>query len=208
MRNEKAIDALFLALMAALVVALIAWAHALSVQIAGADAQRAGEAFAVHPNDRTNTAAIERMRHAAEKKWTAQRVEQLAILREATESRESQQDGTHSAVWAGYDPEPANDANGAVEGAGNGAPWDVVHDGGWRYTWYSDREQTGPLAYAEGYGGVLGDDGVYRDGEGYVMVAANRSDLGAMDTVDTPYGEGKVYDTGCPAGTIDVYTSW
>lgn len=48
--------------------------------------------------------------------------------------------------------------------------------------------------------------GVYRDSDGYVVVAA--SDLDQGSEVSTSFGKGKVYDTGCAAGTTDIYTNW
>lgn len=48
--------------------------------------------------------------------------------------------------------------------------------------------------------------GVYRDSDGYVVVAA--SDLDQGSEVSTSFGMGKVYDSGCAAGTTDIYTNW
>lgn len=48
--------------------------------------------------------------------------------------------------------------------------------------------------------------GVYRDSDGYVVVAA--SDLEQGSEVSTSFGMGKVYDSGCAAGTTDIYTNW
>lgn len=48
--------------------------------------------------------------------------------------------------------------------------------------------------------------GVYRDSDGYVVVAA--SDLDQGSEVDTSFGKGKVYDSGCADGTTDIYTNW
>lgn len=48
--------------------------------------------------------------------------------------------------------------------------------------------------------------GVYRDSDGYVVVAASDLEQGAE--VDTSFGMGKVYDSGCSAGTTDIYTNW
>ena len=48
--------------------------------------------------------------------------------------------------------------------------------------------------------------GVYRDSDGYVVVAA--SDLDQGSEVDTSFGTGKVYDSGCASGTTDIYTNW
>lgn len=53
---------------------------------------------------------------------------------------------------------------------------------------------------------TLGEDGVYRDSDGYVVVAA--SDLDQGSEVATSFGIGKVYDSGCAAGTTDIYTNW
>lgn len=78
-------------------------------------------------------------------------------------------------------------------------------DGEWRYTGFYPDENTGAFAYDENLEVFLGEDGIYRDSDGYVIVAANKGNLGAFDTVDTEYGMGKVYDTGCGYGIIDVY---
>ena len=77
------------------------------------------------------------------------------------------------------------------------------HDGR-RETWYSS---SNPNSYHYRTGEwTVGEDGVYRDADGYVVVAA--SDLAQGSTVSTSFGEGKVYDTGCAAGTTDIYTAW
>lgn len=53
---------------------------------------------------------------------------------------------------------------------------------------------------------TLREDGVWTDSEGYVVVAS--SDLSYGSTVDTSLGMGKVYDSGCASGVVDVYTAW
>ena len=78
-------------------------------------------------------------------------------------------------------------------------------EGGWRYTEYYPSENTGAFAYAPDLEITLGEDGTYRDPEGYVVVAGNRYEHEAFDVVETPYGLGTVYDTGCSSGIIDVY---
>lgn len=77
--------------------------------------------------------------------------------------------------------------------------------GGYKYSGYYPDENTGAFAYDENLEVFLGEDGIYRDSDGYVVVAANKGQLGAFDLVDTEYGQGKVYDTGCGYGIIDVY---
>ena len=52
-------------------------------------------------------------------------------------------------------------------------------------------------------------DGYVCDGDGYVVLAADLSMLPRYSVVDTPFGyTGKVYDTGCAYGTLDVYVGW
>lgn len=49
-------------------------------------------------------------------------------------------------------------------------------------------------------------NGVYRDADGYVVVAA--SDVPQGSTIETSHGTGKVYDSGCNSGVTDIYTEW
>lgn len=79
----------------------------------------------------------------------------------------------------------------------------VIYYGGYKYTWYSEKVLPGkglniPSRYSDG--------NFVRDGDGYIVLAS--SDLSKGTVVDTPFGKGKVYDTGCPSGVVDVYTSW
>ena len=82
----------------------------------------------------------------------------------------------------------------------------VIFDGGYRYTWYSQRVLPG---------GGLAIDGRHVSAEGYVVDADERivvasSDLPRGTELDVPFGSGKavVLDTGCAPGTIDVYTDF
>ena len=80
----------------------------------------------------------------------------------------------------------------------------VIWWNGWRWTWYSERVLLGtglniPGRYTEG--------GYVRDGEGYICLASDALDYGAV--IETPFGSyGKVYDCGCGYDTIDVYVGW
>ncbi len=76
---------------------------------------------------------------------------------------------------------------------------------GRRETWYSQRVLPGGGLNIPGRH-VEPSDGTVRDGEGYICVAA--SDLPRGTVVETSLGTGKVYDTGCAAGTTDVYVDW
>ncbi|MCQ2511944.1 MAG: hypothetical protein MJ092_00935 [Lachnospiraceae bacterium] len=51
-------------------------------------------------------------------------------------------------------------------------------------------------------------DGTIRDEDGYICVAADYDFLGYGEIVETSAGWGKVYDTGCAYGTVDLYVDW
>lgn len=72
---------------------------------------------------------------------------------------------------------------------------------GWKETWYSSR-----VLYHYRTGEWQVDDyGVYRDSDGYVIVASTEP---AGTVVETSFGLGKVYDSGCAVGVHDIYTNW
>ena len=73
-------------------------------------------------------------------------------------------------------------------------------------TWYSTNEGCGQTTAVPIPGKHVADDGTIRDKDGYICVAS--SDLKMYSIVMTSVGPGKVYDTGCSHGTIDVYTNW
>lgn len=79
----------------------------------------------------------------------------------------------------------------------------VWQDENYRYTWYSSNA----LYHYRTPEWTAGSDGIYRDAEGYVVVAS--SDLPQGTVVEgTPFGACKVYDSGCASGTLDVYTNF
>ena len=82
----------------------------------------------------------------------------------------------------------------------------VVEDDGVTYTWYSENVLPGGGLDDLNANGRWSDGDFVRDGDGYIAVAASDYEKGTV--VDTPWGEGKVYDTGCESGKIDVYTSF
>lgn len=53
---------------------------------------------------------------------------------------------------------------------------------------------------------TAGSDGVWRDSDGYVVVAS--SDYGQGTELDTSFGPARVYDTGCASGVVDIYVNW
>lgn len=104
-----------------------------------------------------------------------------------------------------YTP-PANPAptyNAPSSGSGNFQADGVWYDENYRYTWYSSNA----AYHYRTPEWTAGSDGVYRDSEGYVVVASSDHAQGTV-IENTPFGPAKVYDTGCASGTLDVYTNY
>ena len=104
-----------------------------------------------------------------------------------------------------YTP-PANPAptyNAPSSGSGNFQADGVWYDENYRYTWYSSNA----AYHYRTPEWTAGSDGVYRDSEGYVVVASSDYAQGTV-IENTPFGPAKVYDTGCASGTLDVYTNY
>ncbi len=80
----------------------------------------------------------------------------------------------------------------------------VMDSGGWHYTWYSEHVLPGWGLDIPGRHVGLAE--MIMDRDGYICVASSSLSKGTV--LETPFGMAKVYDTGCPYGTIDVYTSW
>lgn len=79
----------------------------------------------------------------------------------------------------------------------------VWYDENYRYTWYSSNA----AYHYRTPEWTAGSDGVYRDSEGYVIVASSDHAQGTV-IENTPFGPAKVYDTGCASGTLDIYTNY
>lgn len=81
----------------------------------------------------------------------------------------------------------------------------VIRWNGYRWTWYSQRVLPGgglkiPGRHVDSHGYVC-------DKDDYICVASSTLKSGTV--VDTPFGKkGKVYDSGCSKGTVDVYVNW
>lgn len=82
----------------------------------------------------------------------------------------------------------------------------VVYFNGHRETWYSIHESGQTVTAWEIPGKHIAEDGTIRDADGYVCIAS--SDHRRHTVIITSVGIGKVYDTGCSHGTIDIYTNW
>lgn len=102
-------------------------------------------------------------------------------------------------VVAEPEPEPvvANTSSSSFKSDG------VWYDGTYRYTWYSSNA----AYHYRTPEWTAGSDGIYRDSEGYVVVASSDHPIGTVIS-STPFGAAKVYDTGCASGTLDVYTNF
>lgn len=93
--------------------------------------------------------------------------------------------------------QPSYSTSGSFQSAG------VIYDSNYRYTWYSSNS----LYHYRTNEWTAGSDGIYRDSDGYVVVASSTHGQGTV-IEDTPFGAAKVYDSGCASGTLDVYTNY
>jgi hypothetical protein len=114
-------------------------------------------------------------------------------------------------VYAEPEPEPEYyyEYSGYYSGYSNDFKSEGVRYGedGTRYTWYSQNILPGGgLTELNNNGRHVDDQGFIRDADGYIAVASN--DHAQGEIVDTPWGQGKVYDSGCASGTIDIYTDF
>lgn len=75
---------------------------------------------------------------------------------------------------------------------------------GHRETYYSQKVLPGHGLNIPGR--HVAKDGTIRDKDNYICVAS--SDYPKGTVVETSLGMGKVYDSGCAKGTIDIYTDW
>lgn len=82
----------------------------------------------------------------------------------------------------------------------------VIEEDGVTYTYYSENVLPGGGLTELNENGRHSEDGFVKDGDGYIAVASSEYEIGTV--VDTPFGEGKVYDTGCAEGVVDIYVSF
>lgn len=100
-------------------------------------------------------------------------------------------------------PDPAPTYTAPSSGTGNFQSDGVWYDDNYRYTWYSSNA----AYHYRTPEWSAGSDGIYRDSEGYVVVASSDYAQGTV-IENTPFGAAKVYDTGCASGTLDIYTNY
>ena len=81
----------------------------------------------------------------------------------------------------------------------------VIRWNGWRWTWYSQRVLPGGGLRIPGR--HVDENGYVCDNNNYICLAS--SSLSKGKVVQTPFGKkGKIYDSGCARGTLDVYVNW
>ncbi len=82
----------------------------------------------------------------------------------------------------------------------------AIYFNGHKETYYSEKVLPGTTLNIPGR--HVAEDGTIRDQEGYICVAANPSYLAKGSLVLTSLGPGKVYDSGCAHGVVDIYVNW
>ena len=147
---------------------------------------------------------------------TTEVIKAEAVESEKTEDNEDAEDGSHSYVSSNVDNGAVDADNsyngGEVNYSAQYSPDEfqnsgVISWGGYDWTYYSELILPGDGLNIPGRHTT--DDGYVCDGDGYVVLAADLSMLPRYSVVDTPFGrEGKVYDTGCAYGVLDVYVGW
>ncbi len=147
---------------------------------------------------------------------TTEAIKAEAVEKEKTEDNEDAEDGSYDYVSSNVDNgavDADNDYNGGeVNYSAQYSPDEfqnsgVISWGGYDWTYYSELILPGDGLDIPGRHTT--EDGYVCDGDGYVVLAADLSMLPRYSVVDTPFGrEGKVYDTGCAYGVLDVYVGW
>lgn len=78
----------------------------------------------------------------------------------------------------------------------------VIKWNGYRWKYYSEKVRKGQRLNIPGR---TSDEYFVRDGEGNICVASSELKWGTY--IETPFGMGRVYDSGCKSGTFDIYVS-
>lgn len=131
---------------------------------------------------------------------TTKAIKAEAVESEKTEDNEDAEDGSHNYASSNVD-------NGALYSPDKFQNSGVISWGGYNWTYYSELVLPGDGLNIPGRHTT--EDGYVCDGDGYIVLAADLNMLPRYSIVDTPFGrEGKVYDTGCAYGVLDVYVRW
>lgn len=128
---------------------------------------------------------------------------QLAAMRdEALAAKERQLERQRQQRAAQQQQQQAAQQQSYSGNSGSFKSQGVIYQNGIRYTYYSSNV----LYHYRTPEWNAGSDGIYRDSAGYIVVASSDHSQGSV--VSTPFGAGKVYDSGCASGTIDIYTNF
>ncbi len=151
-------------------------------------------------------AAEEAARQAAAKAAEEKRKAQEAAKQEAARQEAARREAAKAAQQAAQTNSQAAQANYQMpSGSGVLTKYKGVnYFNGHKETYYSQRVLPGGGLNIPGR--HVAEDGTIRDENGYICVAS--SDYPKGTVVQTSLGAGKVYDTGCAKGTIDLYTDW
>lgn len=145
--------------------------------------------FEVEVNDITEAAPVENATAPESDSVEEKTIEEVAYYEEPVYEQQY------------YEP-VQQDYSGYSNGSGLTKSGGVNYHEGRKETWYSSNT----LYHKDTANWTVGSDGVYRDKDGYIVVAA--SDKAQGSTIETSFGTGKVYDSGCANGVTDIYTNW
>lgn len=146
----------------------------------------------------------------------AKKAEEARLAEEARQAEEARKAAEASAsVSSGANNSQANNTSTPSQSNGGGYNYPtsggaltpekgVVYFNGHRETYYSQKVLPGGGLNIPGR--HVASDGTIRDSDGYICVASSDYPWGTV--VETSLGPGKVYDSGCASGTIDLYTDW
>lgn len=165
----------------------------------GADIESLREQIKEIKDEEARKAAEEELkrREAAAKKAAEEAAKKAAEAEKAEKAAQaSNTASSSSSSGSGYDMPSGNGVLTKKKG--------VNYYNGHRETYYSQKVLPGGGLNIPGR--HVASDGTIRDADGYICVAS--SDYPKGTVVQTSLGAGKVYDTGCASGTIDLYTDW
>ena len=142
------------------------------------------------------------------------------IVEESTESAAAPIEETENSVVESSTPAPAPTTTTTVTSTDvllYSAPYNVCSNpltasigvkyyNGHKETWYSQKVLPGGGLKIPGR--HVADDGTIRDGEGYICIATDLNFASRYSIIMTSLGPGKVYDTGCAYGIVDIYVNW
>ena len=132
---------------------------------------------------------------------------------EKVESSNVEEENDYNYNYEDYDTDTNTNDNNVPDFMSGGAiysPSDfmnagVINWGGWTWTYYSERILPGDGLWIPGR--WTDSDGYVCDENGYVCLAS--TSVARYSIIETPFGRtGKVYDSGCDYGVMDIYVNW